>query len=75
MESMVPKGQLLERDFSRTVLLSSGVPEYTRKNLYGNTSVSCSGMVFLLVFNEGKPFFAWYGIPYKLVCIHVCVKF
>lgn len=58
-----------------TVLVSSGVPEYGRKNLYGSTSVGCSGMVFLLEFDEGKPFFVWYGVPYKLVCILCCVKF
>lgn len=55
---MLPNGEPLEREvYPGAVLLSSGVPDYARENLCGNTSMGCFGMVFLLEFDEGKPFF------------------
>lgn len=77
LESMLRNGEPLEREvYPGAVLLSSGVPDYARENLYGNTSMGCFGMVFLLESDEGKPFFFfWCGIPYKSVCVLCCIKF
>lgn len=70
LESIVPKGQLLERDLSRNSVDLLCCPWMLRE-----TPLGCLGMVFPLEFAMGKPFFVWHEITYKSIHILCGVKF